>query len=133
MEINWKPSIRQLRTFGFTSLLALPLTAGLWTHGSTTAVILAAIAGAAIALIALLRPLSLRPLVVALNIATWPLVTVVHELVLLAAFYGVIVPVGLLFRLIGRDALQLKIDRRAASYWQPKKQPAGARSYFRRW
>jgi hypothetical protein len=72
-------------------------------------------------------------MVVALNIATWPIVIAVNEIVLLAGFFGVIVPVGLLFRLFGRDALQLKIDRSAASYWQAKKQPAGARSYFRRW
>jgi hypothetical protein len=60
-------------------------------------------------------------------------VVIVNELVLLAAFCVVIIPVGLLFRLIRRDALQLKVDRNAATYWQPKKQPAGVRSYFRRW
>ena len=133
MEINWNPSLRQLRTFGFTSLMTLPLSAGLWTHGSTTPVALAAIVGAALVVIALIRPRVLRPLVVAINVAAWPVVIFVHELVLLVAFCSVIVPVGLLFRLFGRDALQLKIDPSAASYWQPKKRPAGARSYFRRW
>jgi hypothetical protein len=133
MEINWNPSLRQLRMFGCMSLIALPLTAGLWSRGSITAVLLATAVGIAIATISLLRPPVLRPLVVALNVATWPLVLFVHELVLLVAFCGVIVPAGILFRIFRRDALQLKIDRRAASYWQPKKQPAGARSYFRRW
>ena len=133
MEINWNPSLRQLRTFGLTSFAALPLAAALWGHGAPVSVLPAAAAGAALAVAALIRPRVLRPLVVALNIAAWLLAIFVHELVLLAAFCSVIVPVGLLFRLIGRDALQLKIDRTAASYWQPKKQPAGARNYFRRW
>jgi hypothetical protein len=133
MEINWNPSIRQLRSFGCMSFIALPLAAGLWTHGSITAITLAASAGTAFATASLLRPRLLRPLVVALNVLTWPLVLFVNELVLIVAFCGVIVPVGILFRLFRRDALQLKIDRNAASYWQPKKQPADARSYFRRW
>ena len=133
MEINWNPSIRQLRTFGLTSLLAMPLAAGLWTCGSVTAVTLAIAVGAAFTAIALSRPQVLRPLLVSIHVATWPLVVIVNELVLLAAFCVVIIPVGLLFRLIRRDALQLKVDRNAATYWQPKKQPAGVRSYFRRW
>ncbi len=124
MEINWNPSLRQLRTFGLTSFAALPLAAALWGHGATVAVLPAAAVGAALAFAALIRPHVLRPLVVALNIATCPLVIFIHELVLLAAYCVVIVPVALLFRLVGRDALQLKIDRSATSYWQPKKQPA---------
>jgi hypothetical protein len=39
-------------------------------------------------------------------------------------FYGLIrTPVGLFFRLIGRDYLQLKFTRSAATYWVPRKQP----------
>jgi hypothetical protein len=133
MEINWNPSLRQLRAFGFTSLVALPLATALWTRVSVTQVTFAVAAGAILAVVAFLRPVTLRPFVVAINVATWPLVMAVHELVLIAAYFGVIVPVGLFFRLIGRDAMQLKIDRNAATYWQPKKQPAGVRSYFRRW
>jgi hypothetical protein len=39
---------------------------------------------------------------------------------------------GLIFRLVGRDPLQLKIDRRAATYWQAKKPSRGVRSFFQR-
>jgi hypothetical protein len=133
MEINWNPSIRQLRTFGLTSLLALPLATALWSRGSMTAIGYAAAIGAVLAATALLWPRGLRPLLVAINVATWPLVMMVHDMVLLLAFYGVIVPVGLMFRLLGRDALHLKIDRNAATYWETRKQPSGVRSYFRRW
>ena len=47
--------------------------------------------------------------------------------------FSVVVPVGLAFRLFGRDPLQLKMDRHSSTYWQPKKQPRDVRSYFRRW
>jgi hypothetical protein len=36
-----------------------------------------------------------------------------------------------LFRVMGRDALQRRIDRDAKSYWQPKAQPRDAGSYYR--
>jgi hypothetical protein len=133
MEINWNPSRRQLRTFGLMSLLALPLATALWTRGSLPAIGYAATIGGALAVVGLVWPRGLRPILVAINVITWPLVLVVRDLVLVVAFYGVIVPVGLVCRLFGRDALQLKIDRHAASYWQEKQQPANVRSYFRRW
>jgi hypothetical protein len=133
MELNLHPSIRQLRTFGLTSLVAVPLAAALWSRGSMHAIAYAAAAGAVLASIALVWPRGLQPLLVALNVLTWPLVMIVHDAVLLAAFFGVIVPAGMMMRLFGRDALQLKIDQNAASYWQAKSRPAGAWSYFRRW
>jgi hypothetical protein len=86
-----------------------------------------------LALLSLVWPRGLCPLVVALNVLAWPLTLLLNDAVLLFAFYLVIVPVGLLFRLVGRDVLQLKIDRGAATYWQPKKRPFDVRSYFRRW
>ena len=62
---------------------------------------------------------------------TVPLALVIHDLVLSLAFFVVVVPVGLVLWLFGRDPLQLKIDRRTSTYWQPKKQPRDVRSYFR--
>jgi len=78
-------------------------------------------------------PQGLRPLLVAINLVTAPLAVAIHDLVLSLAFFGVVVPVGLVFRLFGRYPLQLKIDRTARSYWETKRQPRDVRSYFRRW
>ncbi len=133
IEINFHPTDRQLRTFGLTSLLALPLAAELWTRGSLAAVVYATAIGGLLAAVGIAWPRGLRPLLVAIHIVTAPLVLLIHDLVLSLAFFAVVVPVGLVFRLIGRDPLQLKIDRGAASYWQPKKQCRDVRSYFRRW
>mgnify|MGYP001279705763 CR=1 FL=1 len=38
-------------------------------------------------------------------------------------FYGVLVPIGVLMRLAGKDPLRLKYDAGAASYWIPRKPP----------
>jgi hypothetical protein len=133
MEINRNPSLRQVSVLSLTSLGTLPLALAAWSRGSMTALGAAAATGIVIALTGLLRPHCLRPTVAAANVATSLLVAMVHEAALWLAFCLVFVPVGLAFRLIGRDALQLRIDRGAATYWQAKKQPGGARSYFRRW
>ena len=67
----------------------------------------------------------------ALSLLTLPLGFVTGELVLLIAFYGVFVPIGLLMRLLGRDDLQRSFDPGAATYWQPKAQPGDVASYLR--
>ena len=133
LNINWHPDNRQIRNFGLASLAALPLATALWTRGSLPAVGAAAAIGGLLAALGLVWPRGLRPLLVAINVATAPLALVIHDLVLSLAFFVVVVPVGLVFRLLGRDPLQLKIDRSASTYWQLKPQPRDARSYFRRW
>ncbi len=97
------------------------------------AILYAAAIGGLLAAIGIAWPRGLRPLLVAINVVTAPLVLLIHDLVLSLAFFVVVVPVGLIFRLFGRDPLQLKIDRGAGTYWQPKKQPRDVRSYFQRW
>ena len=131
--ISWHPNDRQVRNFGLTSLVALPLAAALWTHGSLMATGYAAAVGGLLAAIGIVWPRGLRPLLVATNVVTAPLALVIHDLVLSLAFFVVVVPVGMVCRLFGRDPLQLKIDRSTSTYWQSKKQPRDARSYFRRW
>jgi hypothetical protein len=45
-------------------------------------------------------------------------------------FYGIITPVGLVMRLLGRDPLTRKIDRSQTSYWVKRDpQPFDAKKY----
>ena len=46
---------------------------------------------------------------------------VVVPVVLAILFFVVLTPVGFLLRLVGRDALRLKRDPMAASYWIPRR------------
>lgn len=132
VEMNWRPTDRQLRQFGAIGLIALPLLGWLWSAGILGIGILAAI-GLLLAALGLVYPQSLRPIFVGLSLVSLPIGCVVSELALLVVFYGVFLPIGLLLRLLGRDPLDRKLDAQARSYWQPKKPPAGAASYFRRW
>jgi hypothetical protein len=82
-------------------------------------------------LLGLAFPAFIRPLFVFLMAITFPIGLVVSNVILGLMYYGIITPVGLFFRLIGRDALARKFPTNADTYWCPKPQPADLRSYFR--
>ena len=54
----------------------------------------------------------------------------VTRIILTLFFFIVLTPVGLFFRLIGRDALHRKLDRDASTYWLPKEYPITDRSRY---
>ena len=45
---------------------------------------------------------------------------IVNPVIMALLFYGTILPVGLLMRLLGKDPLRLRLDKTAASYWLPR-------------
>jgi hypothetical protein len=133
VEMNWNPSDWQLRQFGLCALAALPLLAWFWSGGRMAVVLPLAVAGVALACLGFTYPRALRPLFIALSLAALPLGLVVSELTMVLLFYGVFVPIGMVFRLLRRDSLQRRYEREATSYWQPKRQPAQVADYFRQW
>ena len=66
-------------------------------------------------------------------LAAAPIGMVVGEIAMLLIFLGVFLPISLIFRLIKRDALRLKVDKNATTYWQPKSEPKQVSSYYRRY
>ena len=90
-----------------------------------------ALVGLALAAVGLLAPKVLKPVFVGLMLVALPIGMVIGELSMALIYFGVFLPIGLCFRLIGRDALQLKLDRNAQSYWQAKSTPRDVASYYR--
>jgi len=130
VEINWHPSDSQLRQFGVLSLVALPAIGWLWGAGNTVLGMLTA-TGILFASVGLVIPSLLKPVFLTLSIAAMPVGLVIGELAILSIYFGIFLPLGLIFRLIGRDALQRQIDRNSDSYWAPKQRPANVASYYR--
>ena len=130
VELNWTPKDRQLRQFGVICLVALPLVGWLWGGGLQIVGWLAA-AGFTLAVAGLVVPKTLKPLFVLLSIVATPIGMLIGELAMLAIYFGVFLPIGLCFRLLKRDALRLKLNRDATTYWHAKKPPRGAPSYYR--
>ena len=130
VEINWNPSARQLRQFGVICLFAIPLIGWMWNASLNLIAVLLAI-GLAIAVLSLLIPKAVKPLFLGLSIIAIPIGMIVGELAMLLIFFGVFLPIGLVFRLQRRDSLQRQFDRNADTYWQAKERPASTVDYYR--
>jgi hypothetical protein len=84
-----------------------------------------------VGLLGLAVPSSIRPVYSGLMYLTYPIGVVVSYILLSAFFYLVFTPLGLIFKVIGRDPLVLRAPSARESYLIPKASPAGVESYFR--
>jgi hypothetical protein len=130
VEINWNPSERQLRQFGIICLFALPLVGWFWGGGPVIVGWLGVI-GLAFAFAGVVLPKTLKPCFLALTFVAAPIGVVSGELAMLLIYVAVFLPIGIVFRCVGRDALRLKADRQATTYWQVKNQSGSVASYYR--
>jgi hypothetical protein len=135
VSINWHPPTHQVRQFGLLALVFCSLIAG-WSwyqHGFSTYVGVVGTIGLVLGFLAMVWPGGLRYVNVALMVAAYPIGLVMSFLVLLVIWYGVFTFVAIIFRLIGRDALQRSFDSAAPTYWQPKAMPTDPRRYLRQY
>ena len=130
IQANWKPTPRQLRQFAGTCLVVLPALGWLWGVSENVMIAMAA-GGVLIGLVGCALPKSVQPLYLTLMVITTPIGIVLGELAMLTIYFGLFWPMGLAFRLLRRDALQLRLDRDQTTYWQPKPQPLNVTSYYR--
>ncbi len=130
IEINYHPTVSQLRQFGVICLIGLPLLGWVWGAGMSTLVILAVI-GLVLAAVGAVMPAVLRPIFLGLTIIASPIGMLIGELAMLMIYFGLFLPMGLFFRIVGRDALHLKINKSGNTYWQPKKTPEDVAAYYR--
>ena len=130
--MNWSPSARQLRQFGCACLFALPLLGWIWSGNPQTIVWLLGV-GAGLAVMGFLVPKALKPVFVGLMLLALPIGMVVTECLLLLIYFGLFLPIGLCFKIAKRDALKRSFEEGKKSYWEEKKMPKGATSYYRQW
>ena len=132
IEMNWRPSPRELRVFAVVQLVAAAVIAWLLHRRldwDTTAIGLIGTSLIALA-VGMASPAVLRPLFVAWMLAAFPLGWVMSHVMLATVYYFVLTPIGLLLRLGGRDSLQLKQRPDANTFWVERKQPAKPSRYF---
>ena len=143
IEINWKPDTRRLWVFGAVALAVFALLAA-WIYvtgriggfevgefAALAASVFLWILAAACGLLALMAPAALRPLYVGLSLATAPIGLVVSFLLLAMVFYGVLTPIGLVMRWMGRDPLGRRFDPQARGYWVARRRVDDIKRYFR--
>jgi hypothetical protein len=93
-----------------------------------------AIAFAIVALVVgipgLIRPMAIRTIFVVAMAATKPIGRVISVALLASLYYLLFVPIALLFRAMGRDALVRRRGRDRATYWVVREQTTDPRRYL---
>ena len=131
-DVTKAPPRKQLRQFaGLFLIVFLGLAAWRWFGGREDAwAVGLAVAAVVVGLPGMLFPALVRPIYTGWMVAAFPIGWTVSRVVLGAVFFLLFTPIGLAFKLSGRDLLSLKRTRRE-SYWTPKRRPAALREYFR--
>ncbi|MHA7836862.1 MAG: SxtJ family membrane protein [bacterium] len=142
IEIDWRPDERTLRQFGWIAVVGFAFLAAIawlevfvfafglgaarpWLAGAFAA--LAGLAG----LFSLVAPKANLPIYLGLTVLSYPIGFVLSYLIMGFLFFVLITPVGLFFKLTGRDPMHRRFDREATSYWSDPRPRRGKDSYFR--
>ena len=119
-QINWHPSNPDLRKFGLTLIIGFALIGGLvyWLGNSAVAFWMWKIS-VAIGLLALLLPPLSLPFYWAWMGIAFVMGTIISFFIVALIYYVIITPVGLIMKIIGRDALKLKKSSfQNDTYWE---------------
>ena len=137
--MRWAEMIRPhdwlLRQFAGLLVLAGGIGALWLTWAGVDSVPLLSLAGAALLAggLGLIWPRSLSPLFVGWMVLAWPIAWIVSMTTLAVVFYVVLTPVALVLRLLGRDALQRRLDPQRESYWEERPPLAEPTRYLRQY
>ena len=133
IEIDWNPKSKQLQSFGKIALVAsaiISLLLYLFKGVAIQWVLIIFGFGFLIFIISLISLKLTKMIYLGMILLTMPIGYVV-SFVLMATFYFLLLtPLGLFFRLIGRDPLYRKFDPNAKSYWLSRQPPKGPEQYF---
>jgi hypothetical protein len=119
IKIDWKPSQEKIRVFGRNLALFAVLLAALGlARGQRERAAWTLAGGVALGGLTWLLPVIGRLVYLGWMSVAFVIGTCMSSILLAVFYYLVITPLGLLFRLRGRDALALRPGKRA-SYWMP--------------
>jgi len=133
VEVNWHPNRKQLRDFGRVALIAtsgislfLYALKGLAIHW------VAAIFGAGfvIYITSIISAKSTRIIYLSLTFLTLPIGWAVSFILLATFYFLLLTPLGLVFRLVGRDPLCRRFEPNAKTYWLKRQPPKNPERYF---
>ena len=114
---NIKSEKKELREFGITLGVVFGLLGALfwWRHKPSFAYLL--VASVFFAFFGLLIPVVLKPVQKVWMAVALIMGSIMTRVILSILFYLVITPIGFICRVLGKDILDLKIDKNKKSYW----------------
>jgi len=132
-EVVKTPKPKMLRQFAGLCLVFFLVLAAIafWKGHSTLRVGILAALGLGIGGVGLIQPQAIRLIYTGWMIAAFPIGWTLSRVLMGLMFYVVFTPVGLVFRLIGRDSLHLRRRVAAASEWSVKPRTTDVKEDFR--
>lgn len=132
MEINWNPSRKELRQFGFLCLAFFGGIAAIryYHHGMSLSVEILAAAAAVGGVLGAVAPQLLKYIFVGWIVAVFPIGWTISHLLLGFIYYFVLTPIGFIIRALGHDPMNRTYDPSARTYWTTHETAPVAR-YFR--
>lgn len=133
VEIKLNPNLKELRDFGKIALIATAIL-GLLIYVFKGIGIEWSLAIWALGIIIFLTSLTsiklTRLIYLGLILITFPIGWVVSFILMALFYFLLITPLGMVFRLMGKDLLNQKFDQEAKSYWVVRKPPENLSRYF---
>jgi hypothetical protein len=142
IEINLRPDERTLRQFGYIAFFGFGFVATIaWFEvlvfafglGDARPVVAGVFGGLGVLslLLSLVWPKANLPIYLGLTILSYPIGFVLSYVIMGTLFFLLITPVGLFFKLTGRDALKRRFEPDLASYWIDSRPERPRESYFK--
>lgn len=132
-DIQFRPSVTTLRQFAGLWLGCFGAL-GLWeglVRGHSNAAFILVVLAIGVGIPGLIRPQLTRPIYVAWMVLAFPIGWTVSQVIVAILFYGLFTPIGLVFRLMGRDPLHRARQPALQTYWSAKVTPTDPRRYFK--
>lgn len=133
VEIDWDPKSKQLQNFGKIALAAsvvISLLLYLFKGVAIQWSLIIFAVGCIIFIISMISIKLTKMIYLGMILLTMPIGWVVSFILMAAFYYLMLAPLGLIFRLMGRDPLHRKFDPTAKSYWLSRQPPKGYEQYF---
>ena len=134
VSLNLSPSDKQLRDFGFISLIML-FVIGLVLLGlgkiPAIGFMVFCLVGVVLYLLSRISVALIKPVYLGMILLTFPIGWLISHLMMALFYYGIITSVALFFKLLNRDPLCRKYEPNADTYWIQCKKKRSAKDYFR--
>ncbi|MBN2162758.1 MAG: hypothetical protein JXR25_15365 [Pontiellaceae bacterium] len=134
VQLDLNPSTGKLRQFGWIAPIMLQVL-GLvlrWRVDLPVAAIGAmGLFGLLVFIVSRVESNLVRPVYVGLMLVGFPIGWIVSHLLMFLFYFGIITPVALVFRLIGRDKLHRRWEDRNETYWTEHPPCDSVERYFR--
>ncbi len=145
VETKFRADVRTLRSFGLICLCFFSI-AGMWVYFRRTFLAFEFADSAALkaayslwglsvycGLFAVAYPRLVYPVYFVMMLVALPIGFVISHTILAVVYYGLFTPLGLVFRLMRRDALHRGFDEQSSSYWVERPKNRGHERYFRQY